>query len=267
MNADVLSIILKFVNYKTLLNFKLVCKKCKYLVDLELQYRLKLNPQKNTILPLDYISISLVSKYIEKSMHVDEILRLLSILYISCNRTFKKLNACIYKVPLNILHFASNDEFETCINHWVIYEYLNEIPGLLSREELSVVKPNQKRIADISKRVENEIHIDEMLKLLSILYIFHEKTFENMNWYQYNLPMKILHLASNDDEFEIYLNHWMIQEYLNGIPGLWSREEILMAWYDKMSKYRQELLKRHLLKIYGYTGQNIEITWGIFEFI
>lgn len=161
VNEDIISIILKFVNFKTLSTFKLTSKSCKYLAELELQRRLKLEPNTNTCIPKDYIDASYLARLI------------------------KKPSDCLVT----------------------------------------------------------------QLRILSILYILHDKSFRPVDWYFYNLPMQILYTATND-EFNTIFNHWLIQDYFKDLPGLWSREEVFMTWYDKMDEERQLFLKEYVLRLY-----------------
>lgn len=103
----------------------------------------------------------------------------------------------------------------------------------------------------ISKLIKDETNVLKILQLLCILYKLYDNSFEPFDWYLYNLPMKLLYLATTNDEFNTIFNNWLIQKYLADLPGLWSREEIFMTWYDKMSTQRQLILKRHVLKLYN----------------
>lgn len=169
MNDDIISIILKFVNYKTLMNFKLVNKSCKYLAELEIQRRYQINPTLKTSISKDYIDI----------------------------------------------------------NH-------------------------------LLKLIKTEYCIKTQLRWLSILYILYNKSFQPFDWYMYNLPMKLLYIATND-EFNTVFNHWLIQEFFRDLPGLWSREETFMDWYDKMEQDRQLFLKRYVLTLYKCPEEYIYI--------
>jgi hypothetical protein len=70
--------------------------------------------------------------------------------------------------------------------------------------------------------------------------------------------MKLLYIATND-EFNVVFNHWLIQEFFRDLPGLWSREETFMDWYDKMEQDRQLFLKRHVLTLYKCPEEYIYI--------
>ena len=170
MNVDVLSIILKFCSFDTLLNIKLVNKDCCYLVNLEINNRLKISITQNSIISQDYLSINYISK--------------------------------------------------------------------LSRQTFDTTR---------------------LLQLLCILYKLYDNSFEPFDWYLYNLPMKLLYMATTDDEFDTVFQHWLIQKYLADLPGLWSREEIFMTWYDKINFVRQKILKRHVLKLYNCPEEYIFI--------
>lgn len=168
ISIDEITIILKFCSFKTLLKIKFVNKLCLYLVNLELNQRIKMTPLTSTVITKDFLEPNYILKFIKNASDLSEQLRLLSILY-------------------------------------KIYN-----------------------------------------------------SFEPFDWDCYELPMKILYM-STDEDFKIYFNHWLIQDYLKDIPGLWSREEIFMTWYDKMDSTRQLILKKHVLKIYGCPEEYIYI--------
>lgn len=140
VNEDIISIILKFVNYKTLSNFKLVNKSCNYLVELEIQRRLQTDPTSTTSIPKDYIDPSYIITLVKETSgtygNVVTRLRLLSILYILRDKTFTPIDWYLYNLPMEILCRASDDEFHDIFNHWLIQDYLKDLPGLWSREEV-----------------------------------------------------------------------------------------------------------------------------------
>lgn len=160
-----------------------------------------------------------------------------------------------------ILKFCS---FETLNNFKLVNKTCTYLVKLELQRRIYIVPQKNHNISKdyicpnyIMNSIKQTENIHEILRLLSIFYLIYN-SFEKFDWYLYNLPMKLLYMT-NEDEFHLIFNHWLIQEYLKTMKNLWTLEDIFMFWYEKFEPKRQLILKHYILELYGCPEEYIYI--------
>lgn len=129
-------------------------------------------------------------------------------------------------------------QHSTCSNNHISKYIYNETCSHGDLEKVAT-------LTDIQNWVMNEkLNKDEMNALLSGIFILEGGCTCKFSWEILNFFADILAYTSTE-KFEIIIDNWTVKQYLDELPGLWGREEIIKTrLYDLATKGKKDRLEK-----------------------